>query len=95
MRDLRRTLSMDTGTLTPLVKRMEAAGLASRARDTADERLVWVTLTEAGWDLRERVADVRCEVVRRLPMAEHELVDLRAKLQVMNAALQAQAPDEG
>lgn len=94
MRDLRRTLSMDTGTLTPLVKRMEAAGLAVRARDTADERLVWVKLTQAGWDLRDKVADVRCEVVRRLPMSDEDIADLRAKLQVMNAALQAQAPEE-
>lgn len=94
MRHLRRTLSMDTGSLTPLIKRMEAAGLVARARDTADERLVWVSLTQAGWDLREQVADVRCEVVRRLPMAEADIADLREKLQVMNAALQAQAPED-
>ncbi len=94
MRDLRRTLSMDTGSLTPLIKRMEASGLVTRARDTADERLVWVTLTQAGWDLREQVADVRCEVVRRLPMADADIADLREKLQDMNAALQAQAPEE-
>jgi len=94
MRDLRRTLSMDTGTLTPLIKRMEVAKLVGRARDVADERLVWVTLTQAGWDLRDQVADVRCEVVRRLPMAEADLADLREKLQVMNAGLQAQAPEQ-
>lgn len=94
MRDLRRTLSMDTGSLTPLIKRMEASGLVTRARDTVDERLVWVTLTQAGWDLREQVADVRCEVVRRLPMAEADIADLREKLQTMNVALQAQAPEE-
>jgi len=94
MRDLRRTLSMDTGSLTPLIKRMEASDLVTRARDTADERLVWVTLTQAGWDLREQVADVRCEVVRRLPMAEADIADLRERLQVMNAALQDQTPED-
>lgn len=94
MRDLRRHLCMDTGSLTPLVKRMESAGLVARARDTADERLVWVKLSEAGWALRDKVADVRCEVVRRLPMSGEEIADLRAKLQAMNAALLAQAPEE-
>ena len=94
MRDLRRTLSMDTGSLTPLIKRMEAAALVTRARDTADERLVWVSLTQAGWDLREQVADVRCEVVRRLPLPEADIAELREKLQEMNAALQAQAPED-
>lgn len=94
MRDLRRTLSMDTGTLTPLVKRMEAGRLVARSRDTEDERLVWVTLSQFGWDLREKVADVRCEVVRRLPMAEAEIGELRARLQAMNAALLAQADSE-
>ena len=37
---------------------------------------------------------MRCEVVRRLPMSDEDIADLRAKLQVMNAALQAQAPEE-
>ena len=94
MRDLRRHLCMDTGSLTPLVKRMETAGLVARARDTADERLVWVKLSEAGWALRDKVAEVRCEVVRRLPMSGEEIADLRARLQAMNAALLAQAPEE-
>lgn len=94
MRQLRRTLSMDTGSLTPLIKRMEVSGLVTRARDTVDERLVWVSLTQAGWDLRDQVADVRCEVVRRLPMAEADIADLREKLQVMNAALQAETPED-
>ncbi|OHB32904.1 MAG: ArsR family transcriptional regulator [Phenylobacterium sp. RIFCSPHIGHO2_01_FULL_70_10] len=90
MRDLRKTLVMDTGTLTPLVKRMESNGLVTRARDTADERLVWVALTDAGRGLREQVAEVRCEVVRRLPMSAEDIGELRARLQAMNDALIAQ-----
>jgi DNA-binding MarR family transcriptional regulator len=51
-------LHLDSGTLTPLLKRMEAAGLVSRRRDPLDERRVAVTLTEAGRQLREKAQHV-------------------------------------
>src|SRR3954453_20782274 len=46
--DLGLVLGMETGTLTPLLKRLEAAGLLTRTRDSADERRVLIDLTEAG-----------------------------------------------
>ena len=46
-------LQLDSGTLTPLLKRLEAAGLVLRTRNTADERQIQVTLTEAGRALRQ------------------------------------------
>lgn len=51
-------LYLDSGTLTPLLKRMEAAGFVTRARDPADERRVLVTLTAEGKVLRERALHV-------------------------------------
>lgn len=48
-------LGMDTGTITPLVKRLDQAGLVTRQRDALDERKVLVTLTDTGEALRERV----------------------------------------
>ncbi len=51
-------LYLDSGTLTPLLKRMEAAGFVTRARDPADERRVLVTLTADGKVLRERALHV-------------------------------------
>lgn len=51
-------LRLDSGTLTPLLKRLEAAGLIERTRDVEDERRVLISLTEAGRALEERVADV-------------------------------------
>lgn len=51
-------LHLDSGTLTPLLKRMEAAGLVTRRRDPADERRVLVTLTDAGRALRDRALHV-------------------------------------
>ncbi|MEH6721825.1 MAG: MarR family transcriptional regulator [Aurantimonas endophytica] len=51
-------LYLDSGTLTPLLKRMEAAGLVVRARDPKDERRVLVTLTDQAHALRARAAHV-------------------------------------
>ena len=54
-------LGLDSSTLTPLLKRLEAAGLVSRRRDTADERRVIVSLTDAGRELRsEEKRIMRC-----------------------------------
>jgi len=51
-------LYLDSGTLTPLLKRMEAARLVVRARDSKDERRVLVTLTDQGRALRDRAVNV-------------------------------------
>src|SRR3954465_10809887 len=56
--DLGLVLGMETGTLTPLLKRLEAAGLVTRTRDSADERRVLIDLTEAGQALREGACSV-------------------------------------
>lgn len=58
MGELGARLYLDSGTLTPLLKRMEAAGFVTRARDPADERRVLVTLTAEGKVLRERAPHV-------------------------------------
>src|SRR5437764_2921777 len=57
--DLGHELGMDNGTLTPLLKRLEAAGLVTRTRDSADERRVLIDLTEAGRAPREAACSVR------------------------------------
>lgn len=51
-------LRLDSGTLTPVLKRLESAGHVARRRDSADERRVLVEVTPAGAQLREQVADV-------------------------------------
>lgn len=56
--ELGERLRLDSGTLTPLLKRLELAGIVQRARDAADERRVLISLTDAGRALEERVADV-------------------------------------
>jgi DNA-binding MarR family transcriptional regulator len=59
-------LALDSGTLSPLLRRLEAAGLVHRVRDESDERRVTVHLTAAGRDLEARAADVPAELAAHL-----------------------------
>lgn len=73
-------LRLDSGTLTPLLKRLELAGLLSRSRSRADEREVEIALTERGRALRSEATGIRAAVVCRLGMSETEIRDLRREL---------------
>ena len=55
---------LDNGTLSPLLKKMEQAGYIRRQRSREDERVVLITLTEAGRALREKAKDIPAEVAR-------------------------------
>jgi len=81
-------LHLDSGTLTPLLKRMEAAGLVTRVRDRADERRVLVSATEQGWALRERVADVPARLVEGMGMSAADGRALRGLLDRLIAELE-------
>lgn len=81
-------LLTDPGSLTPLLKRLEAEGLLSRTRSREDERVVIVELTEHGRALRERAKDIpRCilsasgQSLEQLRRLQAELVTLRSNLQ--------------
>jgi MarR family transcriptional regulator, organic hydroperoxide resistance regulator len=58
VRTLGQTLHLDSGTLSPLLKRLETQGHIRRERGTADERTVWIHLTETGLRLRDQLADL-------------------------------------
>ncbi len=74
------TLGMDTGTITPLLKRLEAGGSVSRRRDPTDERRVLVSLTPAGETLRERVWGVTEHIKTACQLDEKGLAALRNTL---------------
>jgi MarR family transcriptional regulator, organic hydroperoxide resistance regulator len=86
LRDLADTLALDPGTLSPLVKRLEAAGLLRRARAVDDERLLAVTLTADGQQLRSRAERVPAQIVERLGLPVGELEHLNAVLRALIAA---------
>jgi DNA-binding MarR family transcriptional regulator len=86
LRDLAETLALDPGTLSPLVKRLEAAGLVRRARDPQDERLLAVTLTPAGRGLRKKAERVPGQIVARLGLP---IADLERLNEVLRAVIKA------
>jgi len=88
VKDLRRLLQLDPVTLSPLVKRLEAAGLVSRGRDPRDERALAITLTDAGRELRERAEQIPGGIVARLGMDVADLQELHAALSRVIAASQ-------
>lgn len=70
-------LLLDSGTLSPLLKRMQVLGLVERRRDADDERRVSVHLTEAGRAMRPRIASMQQAMGCSLQLSEPELVLLR------------------
>jgi DNA-binding MarR family transcriptional regulator len=78
-------LFLDSGTLTPLLKRMEAAGLLVRERAREDERRVIVTLTNAGRALRRQAEHVPLEVGCATGCKLSELTQLTAQLQTLRS----------
>ncbi|WP_374653908.1 MarR family winged helix-turn-helix transcriptional regulator [Dongia sp.] len=73
-------LQLDSGTLTPLLKRLDAAGLVTRARDSGDERQVRVLLTEAGHALRARAEEIPKRLAEAIGEPLTAIVALRNQL---------------
>jgi DNA-binding MarR family transcriptional regulator len=91
VKDIGERLFLDSGTLTPLLKRMEAAGLIERTRSTEDERRVLIALTSQGHALREKARAVPKAIlaasacsISELSAMKNEIIALRDRL---NAAL--------
>jgi len=80
-------LDLEPSTITPLVKRLEQAGLVTRERNRLDERQVQVRLTPAGADLRERTACLTQTLLERSGLTVDEIVDLNARVQRVREAL--------
>jgi MarR family transcriptional regulator, organic hydroperoxide resistance regulator len=80
--DIGASLHLDSGTLTPLLKRLEDLGLADRTRDPSDERRVLISLTEQGTALRAKAADVPAQLFQRygidVPTARRLIGELTA-----------------
>ena len=74
--DLGRRLYLDCGTLTPLLKKMEESGWLNRCRCKADERVVYVSLTENGWALREQLKDIPEKMGRCVSIAQEDAAAL-------------------
>lgn len=93
VKDLARVLELDSGTLSPLLKRLETAGLVRRERRASDEREVEVTLTLQGDELRERVRHVPQTIERATGLSNEEIEDLRQRLEELRSALRRTLAD--
>jgi len=89
--ELGERLHLDSGTLTPLLKRLAALGYVTRSRDAEDERRVLVSPTAEGLALRDRLAAVPESFQSCLDMDLAEAAALRDQLTALTAALEASA----
>lgn len=81
-------LDMDTGTITPLLKRLEAAGFVTRTRDAADERRVMVELTPRARGIEAEIRGITDKIKTACQLTEQNVDDLRHTL---DALAQSQA----
>jgi MarR family transcriptional regulator, organic hydroperoxide resistance regulator len=84
-------LGLDSGTLTPLLKRMEACGLLARKRSSEDERRVHVWLTSAGQQLQTQAAQIPGCVLARSGLQLDELITLNQQIKKLRTAMLAPA----
>ena len=86
---LGQALQLDSNTRTPLLKRREAQGLLSRARDSRDERQVRVSLTEAGRDMQARAEEIPRCILEKSGMSLTALTALRDQVNALRDQLRA------
>lgn len=70
-------LFLDSGTLTPLLKRMEQKNMVIRKRSSNDERIVKLSLTQKGLDLKEKAEYIPQRLMESMKVSEDELIELK------------------
>jgi MarR family transcriptional regulator, organic hydroperoxide resistance regulator len=80
VKDIGKRLHLDSGTLTPLLKKIENMGLVTRYRDVNDDRVVIVELTEKGRNLKDEVTEVPNEIACKVKMPIEKLMVLKKHL---------------
>jgi MarR family transcriptional regulator, organic hydroperoxide resistance regulator len=86
VKDIAALLQMDSATLSPMLKRLQAQGLITRTRSATDERTTHVELTPKGLRLRRQALNIPPAVVERLGVELAALEHLHAVLTAINAA---------
>lgn len=86
IKTLASTLRLDHGTLTPLLRRLEATGLLTRTRSADDERSVLVALTSAGHEVATRFGGVQCRIGEALGLEIDDVHRLQGLLRTVTAS---------
>lgn len=89
VREIGDRLRLDSGTLTPLLKRLESRGLLRRSRDPVDERRVLIALTDAGRALGGRAAAIPPKLLEATGLTAQAAREERARLTALRDRLQA------
>ena len=85
-------LALDSGTLSPLLKRLTAAGLVTRHRRVEDERSVAIALTDAGRALQNRATPINEAMIAAIGFDRSEFNDLKERLRLLTDRVNADAP---
>ena len=86
IKEIGERLLLDTGTLTPLLKRLEQKEYLSRTRNAEDERIVWITVAEKGIQLKKAAASIPGAMFCALDITQTEAIELQKKLtKILNA----------
>ena len=88
-------LGLDSGTLSPLLKRLESRGLVERRRAASDERVVEVSLTDAGRELRGELADIPRCFGDRTGLEHSEYLQLLALAKTLSARMRGEDHPQG
>ena len=80
VKELGDKLFLDSGTLTPVLKKLEAKGYVTRERSKIDERTLIVTLTDSGKELREMAVDIPVGMRGCFKLSDEEMIQLRTML---------------
>jgi len=89
VRELGESLDLDSGTLSPLLRRLESRGLVTRSRTSEDGRVVQVSLTEAGRTVRNELDEVQRCLLDRVPLDPQEAQELHQRVRAASARLAA------
>ncbi|MDT0331852.1 MarR family winged helix-turn-helix transcriptional regulator [Nocardiopsis lambiniae] len=89
VKGLSRVLHLDSGTLSPLLRRLEGAGLITRTRSSADERVVEIGLTDNGAALRGRALGIPARLLRASDLSTGRIRELHATLDELTRSVEA------
>lgn len=80
VRDMGKLLFLDSGTLTPMLKKMEKAGWIQRKRSESDERMVILTITARGEELHDKAAEIPSKIARCVTLENDDALQLYSLL---------------
>ena len=90
--ELGKIIHLESGTLAPLLKRLEKQGLIIRKRPESNERKLFIELTDKGSEMKQEAEAVPCAIRNNIPLEDHELAQLR---ELLNIAMARMSKSEG